>query len=88
MNKMYILNHQGDETVEWDVNDPDAVMNACARFIELRKQGYLIYKVAEGDQLDEFDPNLGSCFAKNGEQINEFQPEAPEMVATPPLQGG
>ena len=88
MNKMYILNHQGDETIEWNTNDPESILIACQRFIELRKQGYLIYKVVDGDRLEGFDPNLGSMFVKNGEQIHEFQPEIKEIVAAPALQGG
>lgn len=90
MGKMFILNHTGDEMIEWDVNDPNSIMQACEKFIQLRAQGYLIYRVIDGQATDEFNPESGALTArtKSGEQINEFDSAAEEVVAAPPLVGG
>ena len=67
---------------------------ACAKFLDLRKQGYLIYRVieAEDKEVVEFNPNHSPMFirplVKSGEQMNEFDSSVETVVATPPLVGG
>ena len=56
-----VLDDSGDSRMQWNKNDPEQVAKARARFDELRKKGYLGYKVDKsggiGEVLQAFDVN-------------------------------
>lgn len=73
MGKLNILNRDGHTQVVWDVEKEETVAEAERIFNETRGSGALMTEVKEG---------VGQ------EQINQFNPEAEEIVAHRPLTGG
>lgn len=64
----------GDVKTIWDRTKPDEVDNARSTFDNLRKKGYLAFKVdSKGEK---------------GEQIDKFDPAAEKMIMVPPMMGG
>ncbi len=70
-----VMGIKGDTKHMWDKSKPEEVEAARELFKVLRKKGYLVYRVV-GEKGDR------------GEQMNEFDPSAERLVASPPLQGG
>lgn len=69
-----VMDHTGDTKLMWDRARPDEVDAARATFDNLRKKGYLAYKVkADGAA---------------GEVITEFDPTAEKVILCPPVVGG
>jgi len=66
---------EGDVKTIWDKGNRDEVANARRTFDDLRAKGYLAFHVTgkNGDQ---------------GEQMDEFDPDAERMIMIPPMQGG
>jgi hypothetical protein len=70
-----IMGKEGDTKQIWNPQNTDEVENARRTFNDLRKKGYLAFRVtADGDK---------------GEQISEFDPKAGKMILmVPQMQGG
>lgn len=72
--EMAIMGIAGDTKVMWDSANEDEVENARRTFKDLRKKGYLAYKVTKnGDKA---------------EMLTEFDPKAERIILSPPLAGG
>ena len=69
-----ILDDTGDSRIQWDKNNPEQVAAARARFDELKAKGYLAYRV---------DAN-----ARQGEVLNQFDPDAQRIVLHSRMVGG
>ncbi len=69
------LDRCGDTKTIWNPDNEDEVANAKRTFDDLRKKGYLAFRVIgkDGDQ---------------GEQMNEFDPRAGRMIMIPQMRGG
>lgn len=74
-NVLSILDSTGDTAVLWDVESPEEIAIAEAKFNEIKANfGHLSYKTdADG---------------KNAEVIHEFDASAPQIVMSPVLVGG
>lgn len=61
------LDRTGDTPIQWDPADKDQVEAAKAKFKELRAKGYRTFTLnkesKQGEQLDEFDPNVERILA-------------------------
>lgn len=68
MGEITVLNKMGDEKLEWDPNDKEAVKAAKKEFNRLKKEGYNFYEVEEraGKQVTSFSKNLGRLIAAPG----------------------
>lgn len=75
MPELAVMGAKGDTKIIWDVANEDEVANARRTFADLRKKGYLAFRVNDDD-------------ASKGEQINRFDEEAEKMILAPPMQGG
>ncbi len=72
--ELCVMDHTGDTKLLWDRTRPDEVDAARDTFTNLRKKGYLAYKVkTDGGQ---------------GEVITEFDPTAEKIILAPPVAGG
>lgn len=69
-----VTDRTGDTETKWRTDDPMTVERANRIFDQLREKGYLGYTV----------PVDGS----DGDVLHSFDPEAREVVMTPPLVGG
>jgi hypothetical protein len=69
------LDRSGDTKTIWNPDNEDEVANAKRTFDDLRKKGYLAFRVIgkEGDK---------------GEQMTEFDPRAGRMIMVPQMRGG
>jgi hypothetical protein len=74
MGELSVMGRQGDTKVIWDANNSDEVENARRTFDDLRKKGFLAFKV-KGD-------------AGKGEQITAFDASAERLILAPPMRGG
>lgn len=66
---------EGDVKTIWDRNNADEVANAKQTFDNLRKKGYLAFRVTGKD-------------GEKGEQMTEFDPTAERMIMVPQMRGG
>jgi len=74
MGKMIVLVKKGDGVITWDPKNASETNTAREAFHALRDAGLTPFKIGENNQ---------------GEQIlNEFDPEAREVIFSPPLNGG
>jgi len=72
--EMAVLDRAGDLKTIWDSGKPEEVAIAKKQFEELKKKGYVAYKVKkDGDK---------------GELMKEFDPEAEKVILAPLMQGG
>ena len=68
------LDATGDTKLIWNPNNTDEVESAKRTFNDLRKKGFLAYKVnADGSK---------------GEVLTEFDVNAEKIILAPPLRGG
>ncbi len=74
VHSLTVLDRTGDTKTLWDPTRPDEVALARETFEQLRKKGYLAYRVI-GD-------------GSKGEQMREFDPQAAAIILTPQLIGG
>jgi hypothetical protein len=74
MGELATMDGSGDTKVIWDYTKPAEVDVARSTFNELKKKGYLAYKV-RGD-------------GSQGEVIREFDPMAQSIILSPQMQGG
>lgn len=89
MSSLVILSPRGDDRLDWDLNDPASVSKASIKFQELRKAGYLLFKLVArtADKIANALHPVDVCCTQ-GEQLHKFEPEANVIVASPPLAGG
>lgn len=91
MSSLVILSAKGDDRLDWNVNDPASVTKARSKFQELKKAGYLLFKLVSrvaGKIADALAEPADNLRCKQGEVLHEFEPEAEVIVASPPLVGG
>lgn len=58
-----MMNDEGDTKITWDPMNPQSVEAATAAFKAAKSQGYQAFAMtsgATGNQMDGFDPNVGS----------------------------
>ncbi len=75
MGTMAVMGGAGDTKIIWDSTKPEEVDNARRSFDDLRKKGYLAFRVT-GEKGDK------------GQQIYNFEPNAEKLILAPPLRGG
>jgi hypothetical protein len=73
--EMAVMGKDGDTKLLWDRRNPDEVENARRSFDDLRKKGYLAFRVTGTD-------------GEKGEQMTAFDPEAERMIMIPAMRGG
>lgn len=90
MSSLVILSSNGDDRLDWNVNDSSSVSKARAKFQELKKAGYLLFKLVSrvADRIANALVDPADVRCKQGEQLHEFEPEAEVIIATPPFIGG
>ena len=74
----YLDPAEGDVRLTWEPGNTEDIATARRAFNDLRGKGYLAYKVRAGSRTRE----------PTREQIRTFDPEAEQIVLTPPLRGG
>ena len=74
----YLTPADGDVRLAWERGNADDERVARRTFDDLRRQGYLAYKVTPGKR--------GAEPAR--EQVTRFDAEAEQIVLAPPLRGG
>lgn len=72
--ELCVMDRTGDTKIIWDSGNDDEVENARRTFKDLKKKGYLAYKVKKGGD--------------KGEVVSEFDSEAERLIMAPPLAGG
>jgi hypothetical protein len=70
---LIIMDGRGDTEVHWGIDNEAEVVAARSAFGDLRRRGYLAYRLRGG---------------RPGEVLREFDPEAEQIVMTPPMRGG
>jgi hypothetical protein len=70
---------QGDVRLSWEPGNAEDVATARRTFNDLRDRGYFAYKVTQPGRRGG-EPQR--------EQIRRFDPDAEQIVLTPPLRGG
>lgn len=73
MSILRILNHEGDRTFIWDLDNQDSVKDVKEKFDTIIKEGYTAFRIDGPD---------------TGELIRKFDPEAKEIITTAPMVGG
>lgn len=70
-----VMGKEGDVKTIWNPKNADEVENARKTFDDMKKKGYVAFKVAKD--------------GAQGEQMTEFDPEAAKMILmVPAFQGG
>lgn len=75
MSELAVMDRTGDTKIMWDPKNEDEVTVAKNTFADLRKKGYLAYRVS-GEKGDK------------GEQLFEFDKNAEKIILAPPMRGG
>ena len=70
-----IMDGTGDTKVTWDARNADECEQARKTFNDLRKKGFLAFKVTAKD-------------GSKGEQVTEFNPNEAMYILVPQLVGG
>lgn len=73
--ELRVLDHTGDTKVIWDTEQDAEVEVARKTFNDLKKKGYMAYRV-EGKK------------GEKGEVIREFDPNAGMLIMSPQMRGG
>jgi hypothetical protein len=72
--EMAVMDETGDTKLIWDVDNEDEVSNAKRTFNDLKKKGYVAFKVnKKGDR---------------GSVMDEFDADAEKIIMAPQMQGG
>lgn len=72
--ELAVMGPQGDLKTMWDSDNADEVEIARKQFTDLKKKGYLAFKVKkDGDK---------------GEMTDTFDPLAEKLIMAPPVRGG
>jgi hypothetical protein len=74
MGTLCVMGPVGDTKLIWNPNNTDEVDNARRSFDDLRKKGYLAYRV--------------SADGSKGEVMTAFDPHAEKVILAPPMRGG
>lgn len=72
--ELAVMGVEGDVKTIWNPQNTDEVENARETFKSFRAKRYLAFRVT-GD-------------GSQGEQMNEFDPNASKMILVPPMAGG
>jgi hypothetical protein len=72
----YLTPEDGDVRLTWEPGNTEDVTTARRTFGDLRAKGYLAYKVT------------GRGTRARRDQIRVFDPQAEQIILTPPLSGG
>lgn len=78
---MDIMDRTGHSTMTWNVNDPESVKDAEAKFGEMIGQGYTAFA------MDVKSEN-GVKVEEKGRRITKFDPAAGKIMLIPQLRGG
>jgi hypothetical protein len=70
---LIIMYGRGDRELHWGVDDEAEVVAARTTFADLRRRGYLGYRMAAG---------------RPPEALVDFDPKAEQIVMAPPMGGG
>lgn len=73
MSKLRILNHEGDTTFEWELDNPESIKAVRKQFDRIMREGYMAFRVDS---------------PTSGEAIKSFDPKAREIIMTAPMVGG
>ncbi len=73
MGQMSVMGKRGDSVITWDPKNEESTKTAKQAFETITRQGMQPY-LADG--------------TGRGEAIREFDPEAREIIFTPPMSGG
>lgn len=73
-NEMNVLDNNGHTSIKWDTDNTDEVATAKAAFQALREKGYRAFLVGR--------------FGRQGERLDDFDPDAGEIMMVPQLRGG
>ena len=71
--KLSMMDSSGDKEVTWHPDSPSEVAAAKAIFDAVRRRGYLVYSQPAGG---------------NAVALGQFDPNAEDMVAVPPIVAG
>lgn len=74
MPELAVMGPEGDLKTIWSADNQDEVDAAKKQFTDLKKKGYLAFKVKKDGE--------------KGELINEFDAGAEKLIMTPPVRGG
>jgi len=72
--EMAILDETGDTKLVWDCDNEDEVANAERTFKDLKKKGYVAFKVDKKGEA--------------GSVIEKFDPNAEKLILAPQMAGG
>ena len=94
MAALAVMNQEGDTKYVWDPENPDEVQAAKEKFREMKKEGFLIFRI--GKEAKRFSPKSGGYFFVSPEEASENEAVVGEVevqkgdrfLATPPVAGG
>jgi hypothetical protein len=72
--ELIVMDESGDTKIVWDPDKSDEVDNAKRTFSEMKKKGYIAYKV---DRKGE-----------KGEVMDDFDRNAEKLILAPQMRGG
>lgn len=76
-----VMSPRGDDRFEFDKNDPKSVAEMQELFAKLRSTGHVVYS------LDLREQSAGGG-VKEATALNQFDPEATSMLASPRIVAG
>lgn len=74
----YLTPDDGDVRLTWEHGNASDIATARQAFNDLRGKGYFAYKLTQGRRGQE----------PSREQIRRFDPDAEQIILTPPLRAG
>lgn len=74
MGELHAQNGYGDTKTVWDADNPDEVNQARRTYNDLIKKNFLAFSVGRRGKKDE--------------QIDEFDPDAEQIIMCPQMKGG
>ena len=74
MNAMQVLDRTGHTSIAWNPDNTDEVATARATFRAMRDKGYRAFRIGRG--------------GRQGERLDEFDPNAEQIMLVPHMQGG
>lgn len=74
----YLTPEDGDVRLTWERGNADDIATARRTFSDLRAKGYLAYQVTRGSRTRK----------TQRDQIRRFDPDAEQIVLTPPMAAG
>lgn len=74
MGALNVMDQHGDTKMVWDADNPDEVKIAMDAYNKLIKKNFLAFSVGKKGKKDE--------------QIDEFDPDAEQIIMCPQMAGG